>query len=90
MSDKSGDFWQDAAAVYQLWRSGKKSLAEMTDGDLKKIDQYLHAILFSCEFRRSDVQMQPSKRRISFKFLALLPAAFIFFVVLYSLVRGIR
>ena len=39
------DYWKDAAAVYRLWRSGKKRLVEMTDGDLQKYDDYLHLIV---------------------------------------------
>ena len=45
-------YWKDAAAVYRLWRSGKKRLVEMTDGDLQKYDDYLHLILVEREFRR--------------------------------------
>ena len=38
MAEKSGDYWKSAAAVYRDWRSGKKMLSDMTDGDLQMFD----------------------------------------------------
>lgn len=76
--------------MYHAWRTGKKSLSEMTDGDLQKFDDYLHIVLVGREFRRLEVEMKPSRRRVPVKAIVLLPAVLLFVIMLYSLVRGIR
>lgn len=89
MADKSGDYWREAAGVYHAWRTGKKLLVDMTDGDLQKFDDYLHIVLVGREFRRLEVEMKPS-RRLPVKVIVLLPAVLLLLIMLYSLVRGIR
>lgn len=89
MADKSGDYWREAAGVYHAWRTGKKSLVDMTDGDLQRFDDYLHIVLVGREFRRLEVEMKPS-RRLPVKAIVLLPAVLLLVIMLYSLVRGIR
>lgn len=90
MADKSGDYWREAAGVYHAWRTGKKLLVDMTDGDLQKFDDYLHIVLVGREFRRLEVEMKPSRRRVPVKAIVLFPAVLLFVIMLYSLVRGIR
>ena len=89
MAEKSGDYWKSAAAVYRDWRSGKKMLSDMTDGDLQMFDNYLHVVLVGREFRRLELEMQPSRRfpgRLR-KVLLFIPVAFFVLFLLSGLHR---
>lgn len=84
MTEKSGDYWKIAAAVYRDWRSGKKMLSDMTDGDLQMFDNYLHVVLVGREFRRLELEMQPSRRvsgRLRRVFLFIPVAFFVLFLL---------
>lgn len=82
------DYWKDAATVYRLWHSGKKRLVEMTDGDLQKYDDYLHLILVEREFR--SLELVPATRRFPrLRIFAIVPAAIVFLLVVYPLIRGL-
>lgn len=82
-------YWKDAAAVYRLWRSGKKRLVEMTDGDLQKYDDYLHLILVEREFRSLELVLATRKRFPRLRLFAIVPAAIVFLLVVYPLIRGL-
>ena len=87
--DKMPDYWRSAAAVYRDWRSGKKMLSDMTDGDLQMFDDYLHIVLVGREFRRLELEMQPSRRvpgRLR-KVLLFIPVAFFVLFLLSGLHR---
>lgn len=83
------DYWKDAAVVYRLWRSGKKQLVEMTDGDLQKYDDYLHLILIEREFLSLELIPANRKRFPKLRFFAIVPAAIVFLLVIYPLIRGL-
>lgn len=88
--DKMPDYWRSAAAVYRSWRTGKKSLSEMTDGDLNMFDDYLHIVLVGREFRRLELETMPRRKmRFPVRWIALLPAAIVVIMLLYSLFRGL-
>lgn len=91
MADRSSsDYWRLAAGVYHSWRTGKKSLVDMTDGELQMYDDYLHIVLVGREFRRLELEMQPARRlRFPVRLIALLPAAIVVIMLLYSLFRGL-
>lgn len=91
MADRSSsDYWRAAAGVYHAWRTGKKSLVDMTDGELQMYDDYLHVVLVGREFRRLELEMQPARRlRLPVRWIALLPAAIVVIMLLYSLFRGL-
>ena len=77
MAEKSGEYWKSAAAVYRDWRSGKKMLSDMTD-------DYLHVVLVGREFRRLELEMQPSRRapgRLRRLFLFIPVAFFVLFLL---------
>lgn len=87
--DKMPDYWRSAAVVYRSWRTGKKSLSEMTDSDLQMFDDYLHVVLVGREFRRLELEMQPSRRapgRLR-KVLLFIPVAFFVLFLLSGLHR---
>lgn len=82
------DYWRDAAKVYRNWRTGHKMLADMTDGELRMFDDYLHVVLVGREFRRLELELQPQKRRLPWvKLLALIPAFLMLFYILSGLFR---
>lgn len=88
--DKMSDYWRSAAAVYRSWRTGKKSLSEMTDGDLNMFDDYLHIVLVGREFRRLELETTPRRKmRFSLRWIALIPAGFVFLMLIYSMIRGL-
>lgn len=82
--EKNHDYWRDAAAVYRDWRTGKKNLVDMVDGDLQMFDDYLHVVLVGREFRRLELEMQPSRRapgRLRRLFLFIPVAFFVLFLL---------
>lgn len=83
------DYWKDAATVYRLWRSEKKRLVEMTDGDLQKYDDYLRLILVEREFRSLELVPATRKRFPRLRIFAIVPAAIVFLLVVYPLIRGL-
>lgn len=91
MADRSSsDYWRSAAGVYHAWRTGKKALVDMTDGELQLYDDYLHIVLVGREFRRLDLEMQPARRlRFPLRWIALIPAGFVFLMLIYSMIRGL-
>lgn len=91
MADRSSsDYWRSAAGVYHAWRTGKKALVDMTDGELQMYDDYMHVVLVGREFRRLELEMQPARRlRFPVRWIALLPAAIVVVMLLYSLFRGL-
>lgn len=90
--EKNHDYWRDAAGVYRDWRTGKKNLVDMVDGDLQMFDDYLHIVLVGREFRRLELETVPGSRRRVFpgRLLFLIPAAILFVLVVYPILRGIR
>lgn len=91
MADRSSsDYWRLSANIFHLWRTGKKALVDMTDGELQMYDDYLHVVLVGREFRRLELEMQPARRlRFPVRWIALLPAAIVVIMLLYSLFRGL-
>lgn len=91
MADRSSsDYWRLSANIYHLWRTGKKALVDMTDGELQMYDDYMHVVLVGREFRRLELEMQPARRlRLPVRWIALLPAAIVVIMLLYSLFRGL-
>lgn len=64
-------------------------LSDMTDGDLQMFDNYLHVVLVGREFRRLELEMQPSRRapgRLR-KVLFFIPVAFFVLFLLSGLHR---
>lgn len=62
----------------------------MTDGDLNMFDDYLHIVLVGREFRRLELETTPRRKmRFSLRWIALIPAGFLFLMLIYSMIRGL-
>lgn len=88
--EKMDTYWKEASFVFREWKSGKVSLVDLTDGRLQMFDDYLYIVLVGREFRRLELEMQPARRlRFPVRWIALLPAAIVVIMLLYSLFRGL-
>lgn len=90
--EKKDTYWKEASSVFREWKSGKVSLVDLTDGRLQMLDDYL-TLFVSVRYAPQTDQLQLKtprrKMRFSLRWIALIPAGFVFLMLIYSMIRGL-
>lgn len=76
------EFLQESSKLFRLWKSGKKPLWEMTDGELTAMEEYLQLFFLGSPavVSQKSVPRFPKLRKIFFVVLGI----FIFLMVFFS------
>lgn len=73
------EFLREASKLFRLWKSGKKSLWEMTDGELTAMEEYLRLFFMASPVisQAKPVSRFPKLRKVFFVVLGI----FIFLMI---------